>query len=256
MKTTKLFYLLFLVPFMMTAQAATPYPVIENGMITVNPAKIAEFEAGMAAHNKKYHADPVYGARVYGISSGPNVGKYMWIMGPIPWSAFDARPAMEGHDADWSKNVLSYSMAEGDQTYWRFHAALSNFANDFEVKHLKVMMMDIAPFEDMRFMGILEKVSKVLKTKHPNATFGVYTNEMPSTKDGRDVAFVDFFDSMGWMGQEDTFLKDYEAVHGAGSFSAFLAELRIASLGVQTELWDYRGDLSGLGPKVIATTRQ
>ena len=252
----KLLHTLLLFPFLVASQATTPYAVIENGMITAQPDKIAQFEAGMAAHNKKYHAEGLYGARVYGISSGPNVGKYMWVMGPLPWSAFDGRPALEGHDEDWAKNVLAYSMADGDQTYWKFHAALSNFSNDFDLKHLSVMMIDIAPFKDMQFFGLLEKVSKVMKTKHPDQTFGMYTNEMPSDKDGRDFAYVDFFDNMGWMGREDTFMKDYEEVHGAGSYASFIEELQASTRGIQTELWDFRGDLSGLGPQVIAATRQ
>ncbi|TFG71729.1 MAG: hypothetical protein E4H26_12015, partial [Flavobacteriales bacterium] len=143
----KFLFTLLLTPFLAISQAAAPYSVIENGMITAQPDKISQFEAGMAAHNKKYHTEGAYGARVYGISSGPNVGKYMWVMGPLPWSAFDARPALEGHDEDWTKNVLAYSMAEGDQTYWKFHPTLSNFSNDFELKHLKVTMIDITPFK-------------------------------------------------------------------------------------------------------------
>ncbi|MGB5371617.1 MAG: hypothetical protein WBN18_14415, partial [Flavobacteriaceae bacterium] len=65
----KLLHTLLLFPFLVASQATTPYAVIENGMITAQPDKIAQFEAGMAAHNKKYHAEGMYGARVYGISS-------------------------------------------------------------------------------------------------------------------------------------------------------------------------------------------
>ncbi|MGB5553033.1 MAG: hypothetical protein WBM83_00140 [Flavobacteriaceae bacterium] len=45
----------------------TEYPVFELGMLTANPAHIKQFEAGMAVHNKKYHSDDVYSARIYAI---------------------------------------------------------------------------------------------------------------------------------------------------------------------------------------------
>ena len=247
---------LLLLPCLMMGQTDAGYPVFENGMITAQPGKIQQFEAGMAAHNKKYHSAGPYGARVYWISNGKNVGKYMWVMGPLPWAALDQRPADEGHDADWNTNVLPYATAEGDQTYWRFHPDLSGFPTDFTLKYLKVMMMDIAPFKDQQFFGMLQKVKKVMAAKHPNAFYGMYTNELPSSEDGRDFAFVDFFDSMSFMGQEDTFMADFEAVHGAGSFLTFMEEMQSAIAGVQSEIWIFREDLSGLNGNVAAASRQ
>jgi len=251
-----LLFSLLLLPLVVLSQASTDYPVFENGMITAIPAKITEFEAGMAAHNKKYHSEGVYGARVYLISNGPNVGKYMWTMGPLPWTALDQRPAQEGHDADWNTNVLPYTMAEGDQTYWRFHPELSGFPADFKLKYLKVMMMDIQAFKEGQFFGMLKKVKQVMATKYPDANYGMYTNELPSTADGRDFAFVDFFDSMGFMSREDTFPADFDAVHGAGSFASFLQEMQATIAGTQTEIWIFREDLSGLGATVSAASRQ
>ena len=89
----KLMYWLFLIPFMALAQnpqqSNPQYTVFENAILTPQPDKVQQFEEGMAAHNKKFHASEPYGARVYYISNGPNVGKYMWAMGPLPWSAMD-----------------------------------------------------------------------------------------------------------------------------------------------------------------------
>ena len=251
-----LIFTLLLIPLLVVSQSTTEYPVIENGMITANPAKIKEFEKGVAAHNKMYHAEGAYGARVYWISNGTNVGKYMWVMGPLTWSAMDARPAKEGHDEDWNTNVLPYTMAEGDQTYWKFHPALSNFPQDFNLKYLKVMMLDIVPFKEQQFLDQLDKIAAVMKSKYPTEPYGMYTNEMPSEKDGRDFAYVDFFDKMGFLGREDTFPKDFEAVHGENSWKAFLNVLAETTKGVRSELWTFRADLSGLSGKVVAMERQ
>lgn len=252
----KLIFTILLIPILVISQNATDYSVFENGMITANPTKIKEFEKGVAAHNKMYHAEGIYGARVYWVSNGTNVGKYIWAMGPLPWSAMDTRPAKEGHDEDWNTNVLPYTMAEGDQTYWRFHTALSNFPKDFNLKYLKVMMLDMVPFKEQQFLEQLEKVAAVMKAKYPNEPYGMYTNEMPSDKDGRDFAYVDFFDKMGFLGREDTFPKDFEAVHGEDSWDAFLNVMTETTKGMQTELWVFREDLSGLSGKVIALERQ
>lgn len=251
-----LVFTMLLIPLLVISQSATEYPVLENGMITANPTKIKEFEKGVAAHNKMYHAEGAHGARVYWISNGANVGKYMWVMGPLTWSAMDNRPAKDGHDEDWNTNVMPYTMAEGDQTYWRFHPALSNFPKDFNLKYLRVMSMDMVPFKEQAFMEQLDKVAAVMKAKYPDEPYGMYTNEMPSEMDGRDFAYVDFFDKMGFLGREDTFPKDFEAVHGSGSWEKFLDVIAATTKGMHSELWVYREDLSGLGAKVIAMERQ
>ena len=252
----KLLFTLLLIPVLVMAQGATEYAVIENGMITVNPTKIKEFEKGVATHNKMFHAEGAYGARVYWISNGANVGKYMWVMGPLTWSAMDARPAKAGHDEDWNANVLPYTMAEGNQTYWRFHAALSNFPKDFNLKYLKVMMLDVVPFKIEQFLEQLDKIATVMKSKYPTESYGMYTNEMPSAKEGGDFAYVDFFDKMGFLGREDTFPKDFEAVHGEHSWEEFISVMNETTKGTRTELWIFREDLSGLSSKVIAMERQ
>ena len=100
-----LFYTMLLLPFLVLAQNSQESLVLENVMLTVHPEKIAEFEAGIAAHNKKFHSDGPYGARVYNILNGKNAGKYMLIMGPLPWSAMDGRPTSKEHTDDNNKNI-------------------------------------------------------------------------------------------------------------------------------------------------------
>ncbi len=252
----KLGFLLMLIPALMLSQENKEYAVFENGLITANPTKIKQFEAGIAAHNKKYHAQGIYGARMYSISNGPNVGKYIWAMGPLPWSAFDNRPALKGHDDDWNSNVAPYMLADGDQTYWKFEADLSNFPNDFKVNKLLVDMYDIKRFQNGKVKKLLKKVEKVMKSKYPETTYGMYMNELPSTKDGRDLAMVWFFEKSAWMGNDPKFAKNYEEVHGDGSFTHFLDDWLEVTNGSESEIWVYRQDLSGLGPEVNAASRK
>ncbi|NHF59466.1 hypothetical protein FK220_008950 [Flavobacteriaceae bacterium TP-CH-4] len=250
----KLLYIALLLPFLAISQNNESL-VLENVMITALPEKIAEFEAGMAAHNKKFHADGPYGARVYSIANGKNAGKYMLIMGPLPWSAMDGRPSSTEHDEDMNKNVAPYMMPDVEVNYMKMHPELSNFSKDFEINNVSVFMVDIKRLKEIDFMEkVVKKVVKMQKEKMPDEIYGIYTNEM-NNMDGMDFGFVTFFDSMSWMGREDKFPQHFEEVHGAGSFSQLLADLEATTDGDRAEIWSLRKDLSGPDAKVIAATR-
>ncbi len=245
--------ILLLLPFLGQAQEDV---VIQNVMLTVHPTKVAEFEAGMTAHNKKYHPEGAYQAQVYNIGSGKNAGKYVWSMGPLPWSAMDTRPAEENdHDADWNTNVAAYTIGDTDVNYWKFHPQFSNFSKDFSLKNLSIFMLDIKRFKDPQAIAIISKVQKVYAEKMPDDLYGVYTNEL-ANMDGQDLAWVGFFDKMSWMGQEDKFPQFYEEVHGAGTFAQFIADVDEAFDGEYEEIWTFRKDLSGSVGEVAAINGQ
>lgn len=251
----KLLSTLLLLPLMMVAQTNEAL-VIENVMLTVNPEKIMEFEAGIAAHNKKFHADGPYGARVYTVDNGKNAGKYMLIMGPLPWSAIDARPSSQEHTDDNNKNINKYLTPEVEVNYMKMHPELSNFSKDFEINKVSVFMIDVKRFKAQDFMEkVLKKVIKVYKEKMPDQIFGVYSNEM-NNMDGMDFGWVDFFDGSSWLGKEDKFMQYFEEVHGSGSFSKFIADVEATTDGDKTEIWTLRKDLSGSSAQVKAATRQ
>ena len=247
---------MLLSPLLVISQNTKEYAVFENVMITVKSDKVKLFEVGMAAHNKKYHSDEVYGAIVYSIASGRNTGKYIWAMGPIPWSAMDSRPSKEGHDDDWQNKVAQYTESETDITYWKFKADLSNFPKDFEVNKLKVDMYDITRFQGKKVMEIMKKIKKVMVTKFPEEAFGVYVNEFSSTKDGRDLAYISFFEKSAWLGEDSKFSEKYDEVYGSGSFEKLIKEWGQVTNGSQSELWIHRDDLSGKSAKVIVTKRK
>ena len=252
-----LVFLMLLVPLLVISQTTDEYMVFENATITVHPSKVADFEKGVAAHNKKFHTDEIYGARVYWVSNGKNVGKYIWAMGPLPWSAMDGRPAQEGHDEDWQNNVLPYMELDADQTYWRFHPDKSNFPNAFDLKNLWVRTFDMKRFTGEKSDKLLAMIHKTMVEKMGDETFGVYSNEFPSMTDKKDIAFVNFFSNSGWIGEDGKFAEKFNEVHGEGSFANFLKEWEAITHGTSTnEIWVYREDLSGLGPAVDVAARQ
>ncbi|GGW40375.1 hypothetical protein [Arenibacter certesii] len=250
-------FMMLLIPVMAISHSGEGYAVLENGMITPNPAKITEFESGLAAHNKTYHGSGIFGARVYWIANGKNTGSYVWVMGPIPWSEIDKRPAQKEHDTDWNKNVLPYVLPQGDQTYWRFHPELSNFQKDVTLKNLLVAIYDIKRMKSKEMIEMLKKVHNTMVEKFPEETFSMYTNEMPSMTDGQDLAFVSFFEKLAWMGLESKFSQKFDEVNGPGSFEKFLKDWEDITHGkYSSEMWIYREDLSGLDGEIKAISRQ
>lgn len=230
--------------------------ILENVMLTVNSENIEEFEAGIAAHNKKFHTDGPYGARVYSILNGKNAGKYMLIMGPLPWSAMDGRPSTQEHTDDNNRNINKYLTPDVEVNYMRMHPKLSNFSKDFEIKKVSVFMIDVKRLRQKEFMEkVLNKVVEVYKQKMPEQMYGVYSNEM-NNMDGLDFGWVDFFEGSSWLGREDKFSQYFEEVHGAGSFSTFLADVEATTDGDRTEIWELRKNLSGSSSQIKAITRQ
>jgi len=252
-----LFYCMLLIPFFAISQTSQEYTVVDNYLITANPTKIKELDAGLAAHNKKFHGEGEYQARVYEIMNGPRVGSFMWVSGPKPWSSMDKiRPDDKAHSNDWSTNVAPYLLPETDQVYWKFEPALSNISKDFTLNKLLVDMYDIKRNRGENAMKLVEKVKKVNDLKYPDLTYGIYKNELPSTNDGRDLAVVYFFDKWSWMGEDPKFPASYNEVHGEDSFIEFLKEWEDTTIGKRSEIWMFRKDLSGVSGEVKAAARQ
>ncbi len=245
----RLLVILTMVPLIAMAQEMQG-PIFMNIMMTPHPEKIGAFEAGLAAHNKKYHANGAGTVSVFWVASGKNSGKYIWSMGPTAWTALDDVSNYDDvHTADWNNNVAANALPEMETNYWKNDLAHSNFSKDFNLKNLSIFMVDIKRFKQMEFNSILDKVYKVFKTKDPDQQWGAYYNELPNME-GKDFVWVDFFDSSSWMGQEDKFPQWYEEVHGAGSFASFLKDVDAATNGDLGELWIFRKDLSGSSGEV------
>ncbi|SRX54431.1 hypothetical protein AEQU1_01441 [Aequorivita sp. CIP111184] len=249
---------MLLLPFLAISQNSTEYGVFETANLIPNPGQISQFEKGLMEHNKKYHGEGPYGVRVYWIMNGPNTGSYHWSMGPFPWSSLDDGPAQkEGHDADWDKNIAPYTTANsGTESYWRARSEISRFPKDFTINKMSVDYWDIkrGKFEDA--MKLVEKVNKVYAAKSPNEIWGIYTNEFASTKEGRDLAVISFFDKSAWLGQDNSIAKKYDEMNGAGSWAQFLKDWMDLTNGGETEIWVFRPDLSGISGDVKAAPQK
>jgi hypothetical protein len=90
----------------------------------------------------------------------------------------------------------------------------------------------------------------------PNENFGVYRNELGSTSEGKDIILGFFFDKYAWMGIDNGFNKKYEEVFGKDSFKTFLNDWNSQVRSFESEIWEYREDLSGLPPRITVADRQ
>lgn len=254
----KLVFMMLLLPFLAVSQNSTEYTVFETADLVPNPAQISQFEKGLAAHNEKYHSEEPYGVRVYWVANGPNTGSYHWSMGPFPWSTLDNGPAeKEGHDADWNTNVAQYlTVGSGEESYWRAHTELSRFPKDFTINKMVVDYWDIKRGKYDDAMELVKKVQDVYAQKRPDEIYGIYTNEFPSTKEGKDLAVISFFDNSAYLGQDNSIAGKYDEVYGEGSWKQFLKDWMDVTNGGSTEIWLFRPDLSGISGDVKAADRQ
>ncbi len=254
----KLIIVLLFLPLLAGAQDKSEYRIFESANLIPKSGEVEELEAGLKEHNKKYHSKDDFAARVYWIANGPNTGSYHWSMGSLPWSALDNVPYDKAeHAADWNKNVQAHCTPwSGDQGYWKFNTELSQFPKDFTINKLLVTYYDVKRGEWDKAMALVKKVTDVYHQKLPADTYGIYTNELPSTKEGRDIAVISFFEKAAWMGEDHSIKPMYEEVYGAGSFAEFLKEWMEVTIGSEDELWIFRDDLSGKNGDVKAQPKK
>ena len=249
---------LMLIPLMGIAQnqQETQEPlIIATMLISPNPVDMQKFKEGMQEHNNQYHAEGAMGVRIFHIMNGLNAEKMMAVMGPLPWSALDKTwYDREAHDKDWYENVVAYMKDEQDVNYWRFDAKNSHFPQNFEMSKLEITTMDINPGAYEAAMQQLEKISAVFKNKYPETPMAIYRNEFPSSKDGRDLSLVYFFDDFAELGIDHKWKEKFEEEHGTDSLEPFNKEWMDLMTGSQTEIWVYDPELSGIGPQVTTRT--
>lgn len=256
-------YWIFFIPFLVLSQSADKNPdasrdylVVGTTIFSPKQDRIEEFRIAMKNHNELFHDQGDRGVRIYDIMNGPNTDKMMAVMGPFPWSALDKPISnQKEHDADWQKNVVPNMETELNSSFWRFHYELSNFPPNFDVNKMQIVTFDIERMEGERMKKSLEKISKVLKDKYPELPFGIYTNEFPSSEEGRDLSIAYFFDNFNWLSEDAKFKENYDGIHGAGSFKQFLSEWKTISKGATTEIWIYNQSVSGIGSQVTTGSR-
>jgi hypothetical protein len=191
----------------------------------VKNSNVDAFEAAVKAHNEKFHSAAPYVAELHYNVNGPNGGTYTWIMGPTSYTAMDTRPGEGAHDDDWDNNVTKHVEYMYPPSYWSGDSKLSSIVANAKNSKRLIWMYDIKKGQRARWSELVGKVAKVYREKRPEQTFIVGWNEFVDTKAGNDAVMIFPFDKWAWMDNRSNFSKDFEAVHGSGSWHNFLNEI-------------------------------
>ncbi|HNP18991.1 MAG TPA: hypothetical protein PKL31_11190 [Fulvivirga sp.] len=182
-----------------------------------------EFEAAIAAHNKKFHPEGPHLAVLRRIEYGEKAGWYVWIMKGT-YSSLDTRPTLEGgHQADWDKTVGPTVEEYGATTLFALDEDLSYGMDIFnKSKMYNVWAVDIKMGQYDRFKALIEKIKKTYESMG-NRAFLVFNNQI-HTKGGADVGLLWSFNTYADLDTDWGTKAAYEKLYGADSWKAMLTE--------------------------------
>jgi hypothetical protein len=230
--------------FVLFAFSQKEYKMWETIYIKPDMSQIDELKKGMAEHNKKFHNEDPFKAHIWQVWSGPNENTWLWTMGPCTWTDLDSRPEGKDHDDHWAEHITPYVKKVYGLQYWKLHEDLSHMPEDAPRGKVVWTAFDIKPFEGYRFKEMLKKVNKVYTEKNYPNSMGVYEAQLDNN-DGMDYILEWEFDKYAWFDRDNKFVKDFEEVHGEGSWMYFMEEFRDVVEGVFDEMADFVPELSG-----------
>ena len=242
---------LFLMGSVTTAQAQenTKEPIWESIMLVPDNTKLKVLGENMRKHNMKYHNAGAFKTAVYNISTGPNSGKMVWMMGPLQYSDLDTRPAAGGHDEDWRDNIMPYIKRIEQGEYWKGITKWSNTdmltggASEYPILYIRYWVVN----QDHGF-GVdthLEMVSSTIKALPGVHPWGVYDNEFRQGKIGRHLATVSFNKNWTDFGTSWPFRATFDKLHGADKWNMFNENRDATFTDSWDEVWVYDKALSG-----------
>ena len=212
----------------------------------------ADFENGaalrtnMANHNKKYHGEEgPHESMVYNISTGPNAGKIVWMMGPLTWSDLDHRPSEEGHDEDWMNNVVPNMEGTGAVEYWELDQELSIPSTGETYPLIYIRYHNINPDQGHRVGALLKKMSATIKSMENVTSWSLYDNQLRQGSAGRHIATVSGMHKWADMEDDWNFKEAFENLYGKGSISGFNKEMGEVFSDSWDEIWSYDAYMSG-----------
>jgi hypothetical protein len=198
----------------------------------------------LAAHVKKFHNSGPRKVSVWYNYTGSHVGELAWVMGPFTFTDLDTPFADEkGHEADWNKTIEPY-VEVTTSDYWRLDDKLSYEPENYNFGGKVIWSVyDLVPFEGYRFKELCKKITEVYKQKSYPHSFQVYWNQF-ETREGRDVVIEVNFEKWSFLDEDEQFVKDYEEIHGEGSYRLAIEEYRDIVISVEDELSEILPELS------------
>ncbi len=229
------------------AQEADTYRQYMSVYIKPNLKSVATLQANMQAHNKTYHTDGPFAARVFAIQTGPYAGWWLWQMGPCTFAEMDERKEDKAHDDRWTNEILPYCDEVKNFEFWRRDDGLSNLDN-FEPPYATVRLrfVNVTKGQDHRVKPILEKIKSTLATMPGENYWGVYDNMfLQGYELGRHMALITPFKTMADIDKGDEFVKYFEELYGPNSFQSLIKDWGDTFSDTYDEYLRYIPDLDG-----------
>lgn len=202
-----------------------PKSLYETMYILPKPGMDKQFEEGVAAHDKKFHASGKDNqAMLRRVEYGNKAGWYVWVMN-TNYSALDNRPTDEAHSKDWEDSVGKYVQEYGMTDLWALNKNLSYGIDKFRnQKRYETWAVYLKPWQRYRFNESLKKIQKAFE-KMGDRSMLVFESEV-SRKGGPDAGLVWGYDKFSDLEKDSNLVNAYEEVHGKGSWINFLNEWR------------------------------
>ena len=232
------------------AQDDSSYAMWESIMLTPDNTQLKVLGENMRKHNQTYHSEGVHQASVYNITSGPNSGKLLWIMGPLTFTDLDTRPAVGGHDEDWRDNVMPYIKKLGSIEYWKQDDKNSNTAmldgdnSKYPIQHIRYF--EVARDHGYSVDNLLKQIGETVKAMDGINPWGVYDNQFRQGYDiGRHIATVGFNANWAEYDKDGNFKETFLKLHGENSWDAFTEGMADSFHNSWDEIWVYNANMSG-----------
>ena len=233
---TLIAFLILALSFGVQAQEDDSYHMYETIRLKPDTRHLKELSANMAAHNKKYHSEGPYTALVWQISTGPDAGSLVWMMGPCKFSDLDSRPSADGHDEDWMGNVMPHTHGMKDGNYWKMWNDFGYMpSEDFQGAIMRVRYVNLKPGKYEEYKHLLGAIQKVYDANSFKSSMSVYDNWSGGGK--ADVALVWQYPNWAVFDEDMQFWKKYEEVHGDNSWATFIEAIRDYSDGGWSETY-------------------
>jgi hypothetical protein len=205
---------------------------------------IEDLSKAMAKHNREYHNEGPYRARIWAVQTGEYTGWWAWIMGPCTYTDLDGRPDSKEHNEDWMGEVIPYVEELRHANFWKLNEDQSYIREgDFTGREIWTVF-DLRPFEKYRFNELLSQVKKVYEEKDYQHSYEVFHAEMEMKEMG-EVIIVSSFPNWAFFDRDRNFKKDFNEVHGEGAYWKFMEEYRDIVVSVDDQVTEVVPELSG-----------
>jgi len=235
----------FFMAAIITTMGQADYKMIQ--LTYLKPLPGTDMEAAskaMAKHNNEYHPTGKFHASVWSNITGSRVGTICWVMEAGTFTDLDNRPNDKAHNDDWRNNVATHFEVVANE-FWKYSEKLSYSPEDYEMGDKVVWtVIDIRPGDGYRFSEMMKKIKKVYEEKKYNFDLAIYWNEFDN-REGRDVAMEVSFGKWAFLDEDHSMKKDFEEVHGEGSWWKIVEEWRDIVLSSEDEVSALIPELSG-----------